>query len=187
MTDHNPFEHINGSELFLATRAYLVYIVVYTCQFRRPPTSFRWLLILATSCNRKAKSSAPLPGRPCPLHATIFHVANKHKRMRNGQDWSCFESLRYPDRFRRTLGRLGTAHQACVLTSLWLFIINRWKAPESACLEFHSFTKNWISTVTLSAANGIRKWHSLAKGIWTFVQKKHEMCSKACNVILRRG
>ncbi len=26
MTDHNPFEHINGSELFLATRPYLVYI-----------------------------------------------------------------------------------------------------------------------------------------------------------------
>ncbi len=25
MTDHNPFEHINGSELFLATRPYLFF------------------------------------------------------------------------------------------------------------------------------------------------------------------
>ncbi len=60
------------------------------CHCRRPPTSFRWLLVQAISRNRRAKSSAPLSGRPCPLYATIFHTEAKGKiigeRMQNEQD-----------------------------------------------------------------------------------------------------
>ncbi len=56
----------------------------------RPPTSFRRLLVQAMSRNRRAGWNAPLPGRPCPVYATIFHAATKDRiageRMRNEQD-----------------------------------------------------------------------------------------------------
>ncbi len=47
------------------------------CHCQRPPTSFHRLLVLATSRNRRAESSAPLPGRPCSLDATIFQTLSK--------------------------------------------------------------------------------------------------------------
>ncbi len=72
-----------------------------------PPASFRRLLVLTMSQNRRTKSSVPLPDRPCPLYKTIFHTTTKDitadKRMRNVQDESCYRSLRCLDRLRRTL------------------------------------------------------------------------------------
>ncbi len=60
------------------------------CHHQRPPTSFRRLLVRTMSHNRRAKSSAQPPSRPCPLYATTFHAATKDKiageRMRNEQD-----------------------------------------------------------------------------------------------------
>ncbi len=49
------------------------------CHYQRPPTSFRRLLVQAASRNRRAKSSALLPGSPCPLYATIFHAVTKDR------------------------------------------------------------------------------------------------------------
>ncbi len=42
-------------------------------------TSFRLLLVLAMTRNRRAKSSALLPGRPCPLYVAIYHDATKNR------------------------------------------------------------------------------------------------------------
>ncbi len=60
------------------------------CHCQRPPTSFRRLLVQAMSRIRRVGLSALLPGRPCPLYATIFHAATKDRtageRMRNEQD-----------------------------------------------------------------------------------------------------
>ncbi len=35
--------------------------------------------LLATSRNRKTESDAPLPARPCPSYATIFHAATLYR------------------------------------------------------------------------------------------------------------
>ncbi len=45
------------------------------CYCQGPRTSFRRLLVQAISRTHRAKSSSLLPGRPCPLYATIFHAA----------------------------------------------------------------------------------------------------------------
>ncbi len=51
----------------------------FCCHSQRPPTSFCRQLVQATSPNRRAKWSALLPGRPCPLYTTIFHAATKDR------------------------------------------------------------------------------------------------------------
>ncbi len=59
----------------------------YGCIYcQRPPNFFHWL---ATSRNHRAKSSAPLPGGPCPLYATIFRVANKEWTENKSQRREC--------------------------------------------------------------------------------------------------
>ncbi len=72
-------------------------------QWRMVATSFHRLLVLAMSRDRRAKSSAQLPSRPCPLYATIFHATTKDRiagdRMWNG---CCFLRSRCPGRLRQT-------------------------------------------------------------------------------------
>ncbi len=55
------------------------------CASSLHPISFRWLSKQAMSLNRTAKTSAPVPGRPCRLYATIFH-RTAGNIMRNKQD-----------------------------------------------------------------------------------------------------
>ncbi len=54
------------------------------CHGQRSPATFCRLLILA---NRMSESNAPLPGRFCPLYATVFHAATK-------DTWTLFPTSR---------------------------------------------------------------------------------------------
>ncbi len=69
------------------------------CHCQRPSTSFRRLLVQAIPRNRRAKSSVPLPGRPCPLYATMFHAAFYNKL-----DVKYISLERRPVRIRFVLG-----------------------------------------------------------------------------------
>ncbi len=65
--------------------------------FQRPPAFFRRPPVLATFRNRGAESIALLPGRPCPLYATIFRERPKTElQMR---ECGTGESIRVSDFF----------------------------------------------------------------------------------------
>ncbi len=62
------------------------------CHCQRPPTSFRQLLLQAIFCNHRAKLSALLPSRPCPLYTTVFHSNSAFK---SGQMQCTMRSVEY--------------------------------------------------------------------------------------------
>ncbi len=57
------------------------------CQ--RTPAPFRRPLELATFRNLRAESSAPLPGRPCPLYATKTRTGLQTRECRKGRKINC--------------------------------------------------------------------------------------------------
>ncbi len=72
----------------------------FLCQITR--ASFH--LLFATSRNRRAESNAPLSGRACPLHATVFHnckvVCGIAGIGRVNPDSDCFSLLIFCDENR---------------------------------------------------------------------------------------